>query len=131
MFGWEEDHIIVHRVSEIDGAIPRTNLMLIQEGENTHYSYVKRLTTLLYDQHRHNKSKHFCERCLYGFQGKELLERLKPECEGLLNRPTRTVLPKEGEDKVSFTNYYKQMKASFGIYRDFVKKDPRLRTAKR
>jgi len=43
-FGWENDHVIVHRISGKDGAITRINLMLIQQGENKHYSYVKRLT---------------------------------------------------------------------------------------
>lgn len=85
--------------------------MLIQDKEESHYDYVKRLTALLYDQNRHNESKHICERCLHGYQRKELLERHKPECEELLKRPTRTELSKEGENKVYLTNYHKQMKA--------------------
>ena len=64
VFGWEKDHVIVHRLSEQDGNIPRINLMLIQQGKNTHYSYVKKLTALLFEQSKHNNSKHFCERCL-------------------------------------------------------------------
>ena len=49
----------------------------------------------------------------------DLLERHKAECKGLLKRPTKTELPKEGENKVSLTNYHKQMKAPFVIYADF------------
>jgi len=67
----------------------------------------------------HNNSKHFCERCLHCYTTAELLERHKPECKRLLKRPTRTELPKEGENKVSFTNHHKQMKAPFVIYADF------------
>ena len=93
--------------------------MLIQEGENTYYNYVKRLTALLYDKNRPNERKHFCEGCLYGFQRKELFKRHKPECEGLLNRARRTKLPREGANNVSFTKYYRQMKASFAMYADF------------
>ena len=52
VFGWEKDNVIVHRISEKDCSIPRINLMIAQEGVNTHYSYVKRLTALLYDQKR-------------------------------------------------------------------------------
>ena len=62
--GWENDHVIVHRISEKDGALPRINLMLILQGENTNYSFVKRLNVLLNDQSKHNESKHFWERCL-------------------------------------------------------------------
>ena len=93
--------------------------MLIKQGENTHYSYVKRPTALLYDQNRHNESKHFCERCLHGYKTRELLERHKPECKGLLKSPTRTEMPKEGENKMAFKNYHKQMKAPYVVYADF------------
>ena len=93
--------------------------MLTEQGGNTHYSYVKRLTALLYDQNRHNESKHFCERCLHGYSRWDLLERHKPECEGLLKSPTRTNMPKQGENKMSFTNHHKQMRAPYVVYADF------------
>ena len=92
--------------------------MLIQKSENTHCSYVKRLTAILYDKNRHNESKHFCERCSHGYTTKDLLQRRKTECKGLLKRPTRIELPKEGKNKVSSTNYHKQMKTPFVIYAD-------------
>ena len=79
VFGWEKGRVVVYRISEKGGEIPRINLMLIKQGENTHYIYVKRLSALLYDQNRHNESKHFCERCLHGYKTKDLLERHKPE----------------------------------------------------
>ena len=93
--------------------------MITKQGENTHYSWVKRLTALLYDQSRHNESKHFCERCLHGYTKRDFLERHKPECKGLLKSPTRTEMPKEGETKMAFKNYYKQMKAPYAVYADF------------
>ena len=99
--------------------IPRINLMLTTNGENTHYSYVKRLSALLFDQTNNSNSKHFCERCLHGYTSLELLERHKPECKGLLKSPTRTELPKEGENKMRFQNYHKQMKVPYVVYADF------------
>ena len=119
VFGWDKEQVIVHRISEQDGNIPRINLMLTKQGDNTHYSYVKRLTALLHDQTHHNESKHFCERCLHGYSRKELLERHKPECKGLLKTATRTEMMKEGENKMYFKNYHKQMKAPYAIYADF------------
>ena len=80
---------------------------------------VARYQPLLYDQNRHNESKHFCERCLHGYKTRDLLERHKPECKGLLKSPTRTNMPKQGENKMSFTNYHKQMKAPYVVYADF------------
>ena len=93
--------------------------MLIKQGENTHYSYVKRLSVLLYDQSRYNESKHFCERCLHGYTTSGLLERHKPECKGLLKRPSRTEMPKQGKNKMAFKNLSKQMKAPYVVYADF------------
>ena len=119
VFGWENERLIVHRISEKGGETPRINLMLIKQGENTHYSLVKRLSALLYDQNSHNESKHFCERCLHGYSRRELLERHKPECKGLLKSPTRTAMPKQGENKMTFKNFYKQMKAPYSVYADF------------
>ena len=43
--------------------------MLTKQGENTHYSLVKRLSALLYDQNRYNESKHFCEPACMAIQG--------------------------------------------------------------
>ena len=128
VFGWEDGRVVVHRISEKGGEIPRINLMLTKQGENTHYSYVKRLSALLYDQSRHNESKHFCERCLHGYTKSGLLERHKPECKGLLKNPTRTEMPKQGENKMSFTNYHKQMNAPYVVYADFSsEKDSHMR----
>ena len=39
VFGWENGNV-VHRISEKGGEIPRINLMMTTQGENTHYSYV-------------------------------------------------------------------------------------------
>ena len=86
VFGWEKERVIVHRLSEKVGEIPRINLMITKQGKNTHYSWVKRLTALLYDQNRHNESKHFCVRCLHGYATRDLLERHKPECKGNAER---------------------------------------------
>ena len=110
VFGWEKGQVVVHRISEKGGEIQRINLMITKQGENTHYSLVKRLTALLYDQNRHNESKHFCERCLHGYKTKDLLERHKPECKGLLKSPTKTEMPKQGDNKMAFKHFYKQMK---------------------
>ena len=119
VFGWERDRVIVHRISDKGGEILRINLMITKQGENTHYSYVKRLTALLFDKSKNSNRKHFCERCLHGYKTSDLLERHKPECKGLLKSSTRTEMPKDGENKMSFTNYFKKMKAPYVVYADF------------
>ena len=119
VFGWEGGNVVVYRISVMDGRIPRINLMMTTQGENTHYSYVKRLSALFFDQSKNSNSKYFCERCLHGYTTAALLERHKPECKGLLKSPTRTEMPKEGENKMKFQNYNKQTKAPYVVYADF------------
>ena len=119
VFGWENEKVIVHRISEKDGEIRRINLMITKQGENTHYSYVKRLAALLFNQTKHGGAKHFCECCLHAYTTRDLLERHKPECKGLLKSPTRTEMPKVGQNKMAFTSHYKQMKVPYVVYADF------------
>ena len=127
VFRWEKEQVIVHRISEKGGEIPRINLMITKQGENTHYSYVNRLTALLFDQSKNSYSKHFCEWCLHGYTTRDLLVRHKPECKGQLKSPTRTEMPKVGENKMAFKNYYKQIKVPYVVYADFEYKYLRAR----
>ena len=62
LLGWKKKTVIVHKITEKDGAVPRINVMITQQGDNTLY----RLTALLYDQSKTFNNKHFCERCLHG-----------------------------------------------------------------
>ena len=119
VFGWENGQVVVHRISEKGGGTPRINLMLTKQGENTHYSLVKRLSALLFDQSKNSNSKHFCKHYLHGYSRRELLERQKLECKGLLKSPTRTEMPKQGGNKMAFKNFYKHMKAPYAVYGDF------------
>ena len=66
-FGWEEDCVIVHRISKREKSLPRINLMLVESGEKQHYCFVKRVSALLYDQSKHHDTKHYCMLCLSGF----------------------------------------------------------------
>ena len=119
VFGWENDCVIVHRISKKEKSVSRINLMLIESGEKQHYCYVKRVSALLYDQSKAHNTKHYCMLCLTGFSREDLLENHKKYCNGLKGKPTRIDMPKEEEKTVSFQNYNKQMKAPYVIYADF------------
>ena len=105
VFGWENEHVIVHRIGEKDVAIQRINLMLIQQGENTHYSNVRRLSALCMIKTSIMSINISVNVVCMGTKQRIRLEKHKPECKGLFKRPTRVEMPKEGENKVSFTNY--------------------------
>ena len=111
--------MIVHRITEKGFNIFTINLTLTKQFENTHYSWVKKFDALLFDQSKDSNAKHFCERCLHGYSRRDLLERYKPMCKGLLKSPIRTEMTKVGENKIAFKNHYKQMKVPYVVYADF------------
>ena len=77
VFGWENDCVIVHRISKKEMNVPRRNLMLIESGKIQHYCYVKRVSPLLFDQSINSNGKHYCMMCLTGFSRADLLENHK------------------------------------------------------
>ena len=97
VFGWENNCVIPHRISEKEKSVPRINLMLIESGIIQHYCYVKRVSALLYDQTKNRNAKHYCMMCLTGFSRADLLENHKKYCNGVNGRPTRIEMPEEGK----------------------------------
>ena len=119
VFGWENNRVIPHRISEKEKSVPRINLMLIESGIIQHYCYVKRVSALLFNQTKNRNAKHYCMMCLTGFSRADLLENHKKYCSGVNGRPTRIEMPEEGKNTLYFKNYHKQMKVPYVIYADF------------
>ena len=108
VFGWDKG-VIVHHISKQPEDIPRINMLLIEKAGKTHYTRIKNLNRLLYDSSKHKERKHFCERCLHGYTREDQLEAHKPECRGIGQTAVRVDMPKEGENKLAFQNYHKQL----------------------
>ena len=117
VFGWDGACVIIHRLSERPAE--RINLLLIEKAGKFHYTWIKNLNRLLYDQSKHRERKHFCERCLHGYTREDLLEAHKPDCRGIGQTAVRVEMPKAGENKLTFQNHHKQFPAPFVIYADF------------
>ena len=119
VFGWDGAFVIIHRLSERACPAERINLLLIEKAGKFHYTWIKNLNRLLYDQSKHRERKHFCERCLHGNTREDLLEAHKPDCRGIGQTAVRVEMPKAGENKLTFQNHHKQFPAPFIIYADF------------
>ena len=119
VFGWDGACVIIHRLSERACPAERINLLLIEKAGKFHYTWIKNLNRLLYDQSKHRERKHFCERCLHGYTREDLLEAHKPDCRGIGQTAVRVEMPKAGENKLTFQNHHKQFPAPFVIYADF------------
>ena len=119
VFGWENDCVIVHRISKKEAKVSWISLLLIESGEKQHYCYVRRVSALLFDQSKKRNAKHYCMLCLTGFSRQDLLKNHKKYCNGVNGKPTRIEMPEEGKNTVAFQNHHKQMKAPYVIYADF------------
>ena len=96
---------------------PCLNLLLISEGEVTHYCLIKDFNKFMHKQTKHNGRKHFCMRCLQCFSSEEVLTKHKVTCIEI-NGMQSIKMPEAGS-KVSFKSYSKQLPVPFVIYADF------------
>ena len=92
-------------------------LLLIKDGDNTHYCLVKNLSALLSSQvNNHDHKLYFCLNCLNGFDDPEKLEKHKEYCNE--EESVKINMPPEGT-YLKFKNYLYSEKAPFAIYADF------------
>ena len=118
VFGWDKG-VTVNRLSTQPDGIPRINLLLIEKAGKHHFTWIKDLNRLLYDQIKYRRRKHFRERCLHGYKREDLLEAHRPDCRGIGQTAVRVEMPEEGKNKVTFQNHHKQLPTPFIIYANF------------
>jgi hypothetical protein len=93
------------------------NLLLYSDGITRHYSLVKDLNKLFYDQNRRKCRMYYCRYCLHGFIREDLLQEHEPHC--CQQGAQRIELPNEDNASLYFKDYHKQLKVPFVIYADF------------
>ena len=92
-------------------------LLLIKDGDNSHYCYVKNLSALLSSQVNKHKSKlYFCLNCLSGYDDLEKLEKHKEYCSEEESIKINMPAP---DTYIKFKNYLYSERAPFAIYADF------------
>ena len=93
------------------------NLLLIKEGDNSHYCLVKNLSRLLGKRTYHNGQHYYCSNCLHGFTEQRKLDEHIETC--YKHRTQKLVFPDSQDAKVHFKNVKNQLRAPFVIYADF------------
>ena len=111
--------LFIHYFSKQSGDINRINLLLIEKGECFHYTWIKDLNRLLYNQSKHRERKYFFERCLTGYSREDLLNNHKLDCQGIGRTAVCIDMPSEEKSKLKFKHFFKQQKAPYIIYADF------------
>ena len=92
-------------------------LLLIKDGDNSHYCYVKNISALLTSQIKSNTSKlYYCLNCFLGYDEIEKLDTHKEHCRE--NESIKPNMPPP-DTFIKFKNYLHSEKAPFVIYADF------------
>ena len=82
---------------------------MIDEGDRSHYVYVKDSNRLLFNKTKSKNKKWFCMRCLQHFSSESVLKKHKENCL-VINGEQRVKLSGR---IIKFKNYSRQMKVPF------------------
>ena len=112
----EVEKVYPLRVSEYTGCEHDIILMLIKDGENSHYCLVNNISALLASAlSKKEHKRHFCLRCLNSFNCGKLLTEHKEYCYN--NECVKIVMPGKGTI-LRFKNFHHSEKAPFVVYAD-------------
>ena len=117
VLGYDEtDKVYPLRVSDYTGSEHDIILMLIKDGENSHYCLVNNISALLASQtNNHKGARHFCLRCLNSFKCKQSLDKHKEYCYNY--ECVKTIMPEPGT-YLKFKNLPHSEKVPFIVYAD-------------
>ena len=92
-------------------------LLLLKDGEKSHYCLVKNISALLSSQINNNDHKrYFCLNCFNSFKYEDKLKEHKEYC--YENESVQIIMPQQGT-YLRFKNFLHSEKAPFAIYADF------------
>ena len=113
----KEERVYPLRISKCTKRKHDIVLLLIKDGEKSHYCLVKNISSLLSSQiNNHDHKRFFCLNCFNSFKTEVALETHKEYC--YENESVKTLMPPPGTFS-SFNKFHHSEKAPFVIYGDF------------
>ena len=113
----EEEKVYPLKVSKYTGCKHDIVLLLIKDGENSHYCLVKNISALLSSQiNNHKNKRYFCLNCFNSFNCEDSLIKHKEYCYN--NECVKISMPPQNTF-LRFKNFRYSEKAPFAIYADF------------
>ena len=113
----EEEKVYPLKVSKYTGCEHDIVLLLIKDGEKSHYCLVKNISALLSSQINNNDHKrYFCLNCFNSFKSPDSLDKHKEYCYN--NECVKISMPPQNTF-LRFKNFRYSEKAPFAIYADF------------
>jgi len=101
------------------------NLLLVREGDLSHYVLIKNINRLFASKTNKGHTKHICEHCLIkSFNSVELLNKHKIKCQNLEGEDVPKIdliceCPEEGKNIMKFNNEGRAFKHPFHVIADF------------
>ena len=112
----EDDRVYPLKISKYTGCEHDIILMLIKEGEKSHYCLVKNMSALIASQiNNHKGTRNICLNCLSGYQTKQALDKHKEYCYN--NECVKTIMPVK-DTYLRFKNFLHSEKFPFVVYAD-------------
>ena len=113
----KDERIYPLKISKYTGSEHDITLLLIKDGDNSHYCLVKNISALLSSQiNNHKGTRNICLNCFNGFNTQDSLNKHKEYCYN--NECVKINMPPTGSF-LEFKNFVHSEKAPFAIYADF------------
>ena len=113
----KDERVYPLKISRCTGCKHDITLLLLKDGEKSHYCLVENISALLSSQINSNDHKrYFCLNCFNGFNTPDSLNKHKEYCYN--NECVKIVMPQQGTF-LRFKNFLHSEKAPFAIYADF------------
>ena len=112
----QDERVYPLKVSKYTGCEHDITLMLLKDGENSHYCLVNNIGALLASQiNNHKGTRNICLNCLNSFKCKKSLVDHKEYCYN--NECVKTIMPEPGT-YLKFKNFLHSEKVPFVVYAD-------------
>ena len=117
VLGYNQDkRVYPLKVSNFTGCEHDIILMLLKDGENSHYCLVNNMSALIASQiNKHKGTCNICLNCLNSFKCKQSLDKHKEYCYN--NECVKTIMP-EPNTFLKFKNFPHSEKVPFVVYAD-------------
>ena len=113
----KDERVYPLKISRCTGCEHDITLLLIKDGEKSHYCLVKNLSALLQSQiNNHKGIRNICLNCFNGFNTPDSLNKHKEYCYN--NECVKIVMPQQGTF-LRFKNFLHSEKTPFAVYADF------------
>ena len=112
----QDERVYPLKVSNFTGCEHDITLMLLKDGENSHYCLVNNMSALIASQiNNHKGTRNICLNCFNGYNTKQALDEHKEYCYN--NECVKTIMPEKGTF-LRFKNFPHSEKVPFVVYAD-------------